>query len=138
VLTRQLAIGLIIGGTLGGLAIGGLTGWTLNGWRLSGRVAELQGVANTQHQSIATLRGANDNCTAAVGGVKGAVQQIADQVDKNSRAARAAMARAEKAAAGHLDAARSALNRPLPPAGAECDALVREAIDYATRRKAAP
>lgn len=136
-LTRNLAIGLILGGTLGGLAIGGLAGWTLNGWRLGARVAELQGVADTQRQSIATLEGANGRCTAAVGDVKGAVKQIADDAAARSRRAQDAMEKAARAAQGNLKAARDALNRPLPKAGAECDAIEQEALDYAAKRKAA-
>lgn len=136
-LTRNLAIGLIVGGTLGGLALGGLGGWTINGWRLAGQVEQLRGVVRTQEQGIATLKGANANCSAAVKSVQSAVQGIADRVDKNSKAARAAMARAETAAAVHLAAAKDAMNRPLPKPGGECDALVREALDYAAKRKAA-
>lgn len=137
-LTRQIAIGLIIGGTTAGFGLGGAAGWTLNGWRLSARVAELQGVANTQHQSIASLEGANVRCTTSVGDVKGAVKALVDAAEGRAQKAQAAMARAEKATAAHLAAARAALARPLPKAGAECDTLAQEAADYARRRKAAP
>jgi len=133
-LKTNVAIYLIIAA----LALGAAAGWVLNGWRLSGQIERLQGKVETQEQSIATLRGANGRCTAAVGDVKAAVQGIAERVEKNSRAAVAAMARAEKTAAGHLDAARSATARPMPAPGGECAALVKEALEYAARRRAAP
>ena len=137
-LTRNIAIGLIIGGTLGGLAIGGTTGWTLNGWRLSGKVSKLEGKVETQQQTIATLEGANGRCTAAVGDVRGSVQQLVDENLKRSNAATKAMEKAAGEAKGHLAAAAAAMGRAAPKAGDECTTLARELLDYARRRKAAP
>ncbi len=45
---------------------------------------------------------------------------------------------AARAARGHLAAAKDALNRPAPKAGAECDTAAAEAAAYARKRKAAP
>lgn len=138
VLTRQAAIYMIVGGTLGGLAIGGAAGWIVNGWRLSGDVQKLTGVVSTQQQGIDTLKGANDRCTTAVGDVKASVKTLVDENAARSKASQAAIDRAAKKAEGHLKAATAALNRPMPAPGKECDALVREALDYADRRKGNP
>jgi|CXWL01.1.fsa_nt_gi hypothetical protein len=135
VLTRQVAIYLIVGAAIGGLAIGGAIGWTANGWRLSGNVEKLAGVVSTQDQSIATLKGVNDRCAASVGDVKASVKALLDESAKRSAAAQDAMDKAAKKAEGHLAAAAAALNRPMPAPGKECDAIVREALDYAKKRK---
>lgn len=135
-LTRNIAIGLIIGGTLGGLAIGATTGWVINGWRLSGKVERLNGKVDARDQAIASLGDINARCTSSVADVKAAVKEIADDAAKRAAAAATAMQRAEKGAGAYLANARAALARPAPAPGGECEAMVREAIDYAGRRKA--
>jgi len=137
VLTRQIALYMIAGAAIGGLALGGAAGWTINGWRLAGKVNELSGVVSTQQQGIDTLKGANDRCTAAVGDVKASVKALIDESTARSAAAQAAMEKAAKKAEGHMKAATDALNRPMPAPGKECDALVKEALDYAKKRKPA-
>lgn len=136
-LTRRIAIALMIGGTLGGLALGFGAGWLLNGWRLAGELQELKGTVATQRQAIATLEGANGRCTASVAEVRGAVKDLVDENARRAAAAQAAIARAEKSAEKHLQAATAALARPAPKAGEECATLVREALDYARKRKGA-
>lgn len=120
------------------MSAGVVGGWTMNGWRLGARVERLQGAIDTQKQSIAMLKGANDRCTAGVAEVKGAVKGFVDEADKRGRDAAAAMKAAAVAAQGHLQDARDALNRPPAPAGQECETAAAEATRYAQKRKAAP
>lgn len=120
------------------LAIVAGAGWTVNGWRLAGQLEQLQGVVDTQKQSLATLAGANERCAAGVADVKGAVKALVDDGTRRSAAAAAAMEQVAARAKGHLDGAAAALNRAMPAAGQECDTAAAEALDYAKRRKAAP
>lgn len=135
-LTRTLAMYMIVGGTLGGAAAGAASGWVVNGWRLSSQVAELRGVVAGKEATIGELRSSNASCNAAVKDVRSAVKAIGDDSARRAKSAAAAMQRVEKKVAGHLADAKGALNRPLPAAGKECEAMVREALDYARRRRA--
>jgi len=130
-----LKLEIFIACLLGALLAGFGAGWMVNGWRLSGDVEKLNGIVETQKQSLETFEGANKRCTASVADVKGAVKAIADDATARAKAAAEAMARAEAGGKAHLEAAKAALNRPMPAAGKECDAIVREAVDYATKRK---
>lgn len=120
------------------LAIAAGAGWMVNGWRLSGKINTLQGIVDTQVQSLATLEGANQRCTAGVEEVKGAVKGYVDAGTKRSEAAAEAMRQAAAGAQRHLEAARGALNRPPAPAGKECETVAAEASAYAHKRKEAP
>jgi hypothetical protein len=120
------------------LAVGFGAGWAINGWRLGTKVATLEGVVETQKQSIATLEGANQRCAAGVADVKGAVKAIADDAAARTAAAAAAMKAAEKGAAEHLAAAKDAMSRPPAAPGTECDRAAAEASAYAKKRKGAP
>ncbi len=128
-----IKIAILVG--LAALGFGG--GWIVNGWRLAGEVEHLEGVVDVQKQSLATYEGANERCVAGLQDVKGAVKVIADGVAARTKAAAEAMARAEQASKAHLEAAQGALNRPMPAAGKECEAMVREAVEYAKKRKGA-
>lgn len=112
------------------------TGWTVQGWRLGADVARLDGVVETQKQSLETLMGANERCTAAVTDVKGSVKAIVDEGVARTKAAADAMKRAEESAGKHLEAASSALARPPAPAGKECETTAGEAAKYAKSRRA--
>lgn len=131
----SLKMEILVASLVGALLAGFGAGWLVNGWRLGTENAELTGVVNTQKQSIATLDGANQRCAAGVADVKGAVKGIADEARARSEAAAKAMKIAEEAAKQHLADAKSALNRPLPAPGAECDTAAREATEYAKKRK---
>lgn len=120
------------------LVVGFGTGWQVNGWRLSGEIERLDGVVATQNQSIDTLKGANERCTAGVNEVKIAVKGFIADADTRSREAAAAMKKAAEAAQGHLAAAKDAMNRPPPKPGEECETAAREASSYARKRKGAP
>lgn len=120
------------------LALAAGAGWTVNGWRLAGELHRLQGVVDTQVQSLATLKGANDRCAAGVADVKEAVKAIADDAARRTAAAAKAAQQAEAGARAHLADAKAALNRPMPAAGKECETAAAEAVNYAKRRKAAP
>lgn len=120
------------------LVVGAAGGWFVNGWRLAGEIQRLTGVVSTQEQSLATLKGANDRCTAGVNEVKTAVKGFIDEAGRRGAAAAAEMAKAAKAAEGHLAAAKDAMNRPPAPPGKECDTAATEASSYAKKRKGAP
>lgn len=120
------------------LVVGFGAGWSANGWRLSAEVNRLQGVVDTQVQSLATLEGANKRCTAGVAEVKSAVKEIADDGARRTQAAASAMAKAAEAAKGHLADAKNAMNRPPIAPGQECAGVAKEASAYAKKRKAAP
>lgn len=119
-------------------AAGAAGGWSVNGWRLGAKVENLQGVIDTQKQSLETMEGANKRCTAGVADVKGAVKALVDEGNARTEAAAKAMQRAADAAKGHLADAKAALNRPMPSAGKECDTAAAEAAAYAKKRRAAP
>lgn len=119
-------------------AAGAIAGWTANGWRLAGKINELQGVVDTQKQSIATLEGVNKSCAAGVDEVKGAVQVIVDEGVRRTAAAAAAMAKASQDARKHHEAAQEALRRALPAPGKECDTAAAEAATYVRKRREAP
>jgi len=123
---------------VGLVLVGFGAGWTVNGWRLSGEVARLEGTVDTQKQSLETYEGANKRCTESVADVKGAVKGIADEAKARADAAAKAMQAAAVEAGKHHEAAKAALNRPLPAAGTECDSTAREAAAYAKKRKGAP
>ena len=120
------------------LVVATTAGWVLNGWRLSGKIENLQGVVQTQQQSLATLQGANMRCTAAVGDVRDAVAAYVKEGEKRAAAATVAMQEAAKASKANLAAAKAALSRPPAKAGEECATVAREAAEYAKKRKAAP
>lgn len=134
-LTRSVALYSIAGAAVAGLTIGAAGGWIVNGWRLERDVARLVGVTNTQQQAIDNAKGVNDRCLAGLDDVKGSVKALVVENRTRSAAAQAAIERAAKKAERHLKAATDALNRPMPAPGKECDALVREALDYARQRK---
>ena len=128
----QLAIVAVV------LAAAAAVGWTIQGWRLGGEIERLTGVVETQKQSIETAEGANKRCTAGLDDVKASVTAY---VQAGTLAAERAAAAAQKAAAsvqGHLDDAKAALNRAMPPPGKECETAAAEAAAYARKRKAAP
>lgn len=135
---EQIKLCIVIALAAIALAAAGVGGWTLNGWRLSGQINKLQGTVDTQLQTIATLKGANDRCTAGVAEVTAAVKGYVDAGSARSEEAKAAMLAIADQAAGHLAAAKSAMNRPPPARGKECDAVAAEASAYARKRKAAP
>lgn len=120
------------------LAAAAAGGWWINGWKLGEELARRQGVIDTQKQSLATLAGANERCTAGVQDVKTAVQGYIAEGARRSEAAAAAMEHAAAAAQGHQDAAKAALNRLQAPKGKECDTAAAEASAYARKRKGAP
>jgi hypothetical protein len=130
----EVAAAVLVASLAGGFG----AGWFVNGWRLGVKTAELQGVVDTQKQSLATLEGVNQRCAAGVADVKGAVKVIADEAAARTEAATKAMQAAEKGAAAHLAAATSAMNRPPAPPGTECDRAAAEAEAYAKKRRGAP
>lgn len=132
----KLCIQLAIAAAL--IVAGALGGWTVNGWRLAGEIARLNGIVETQKQSIATMEGANQRCTAGVAEVKDAVKGYVDAGAKAQQAAAAAIQKAAASAQGHLAAAKDALNRAMPPPGQECATAAEEAAAYAKKRKEAP
>lgn len=132
--TPQLAAGA----ALAALAAGFAAGWAVNGWRLSGDIERLQGVTETQQQSIRTLEGVNKSCAAGVLEVKGAVKTIAEDGARRSRQAAEAMAAAAQATQQNLADARQALARPPAKPGEECDTAAREAAAYARKRQGTP
>jgi hypothetical protein len=113
-------------------------GWVVNGWRLAGELERLNGIVDTQQQSIETLAGVNKSCAAGLEDVKAAVKGYVDASDARGAAAAKAMAAAADAAKGHLAAAKDALNRPPAPPGQECATAAAEASAYARKRKGAP
>lgn len=134
---KEVLIAAAIAGVVG-LVTGFGSGWQVNGWRLSGKIQELDGVVATQNQSIDTLKGANERCTAGVTEVKTAVKGFIADADRRAQDAAAAMKAAAKVAQGHLDAAKNAMNRPPALPGKECDTAATEASSYAKKRKGTP
>ena len=134
----EIKLAILAAAIAGAFIAGAAGGWAVNGWRLGKDVAQLEGVRDTQVQTIETLTGANQRCTASVADVKGAVKGYVDAGDKATKAALEAMKRAEAAAQGHLAAAKEAMNRPPAPPGKECETVAAEAGKYARKRKGAP
>ncbi len=135
-LKTQVVVVLIAVAALLGLAAGGGGAWMVKGWKDSGEISKLQGAVSTQEQTIATLKGANASCVAGVGDVKAAVKTFIDEGKQASASAAAAMQKAAKQSAQNLADAKEAMKRPPAPPGQECPTMIREALDYAKRRKA--
>jgi hypothetical protein len=119
-------------------AAGASSGWMVNGWRLGAQIEQLAGVVATQQQSLETLKGANQRCTAGVADVRKSLEAFYGAIAARTAAVEAAMKAAERASRAHQEAARQALARPAPKPGEECASAAREAAAYAAKRKGAP
>jgi len=112
------------------------SGWGVNGWRLGAALEHEKGVVSTQKQSIATLKGVNDTCKADVEESNKAVTALSQAALEREKAAEKALAVANNKAAYHRRAARAALARGTVAKGTECQAIAKEALNYAKGRRA--
>jgi hypothetical protein len=105
-------------------------GWSIKDWKDGAEIARLQ-------SDNAVKSAANQRCETDIESVRTGIKQITEAVGKREEAARNAMSQAEVLAAKHSKTAVTIKAAPVIPAANQCEAIVKEQIEYVTARRIA-
>jgi hypothetical protein len=121
-----IAIYGIIAAVIFGAGFGG--GFAVADWRSGAEIARLQ-------SDNAIKSAANQKCETDIESVRNGIKQVTDAVGKREEAARNAMSQAEVLAAKHSRRAAETKAAPVIPVEGQCEAIVKEQIEYVEKRR---
>jgi hypothetical protein len=109
------------------LLVGFGSGWGVKGWKDGAHIAKIE-----SRDSVLTA--ANDRCDIDIDDVRKGVESISVAVGHREKAAAEAMSKAQVLAAKHSQTAITIKAAPVVPEETQCDAIVREQIEYVQSR----
>lgn len=109
------------------LLVGVGSGWSVKNWKDGAHVATLE-----SRDSVLTA--SNDKCEIDIDDVRKGVESISVAVGQREEAAAEAMRKAQALAVKHSQTAITIKAAPIVPEETQCDAIVREQIEYVQSR----